>query len=61
LAGSEWRFDDKKLKSLYGTTANYRRVAGKALQAQLDQGLLLREDAEVLRRETIEPIIIQDV
>lgn len=54
-AGSEWAFDGDKLKSLYGTMAGYRRVAGR-LEAQLDERFLLPDDAEILRRETIEAV-----
>lgn len=45
------------LQKLYGTVANYRRLAGLAISKQIRAGFLLPEDAEVLRRETIESVV----
>lgn len=56
MPGSQWTFEAAKLQSLYGTVANYQYAAGQALQRQMEQGFLLPVDAEVLRRETIEPV-----
>jgi hypothetical protein len=50
-------FNSETLQQLYGTVANYRRVAGLAINKQIQAGFLLPEDAEVLRRETIESVI----
>lgn len=55
--GSEWDFTPETLRELYGTVANYRRLAGLAIRKQIRAGFLLSEDAEVLRRETIEKVI----
>ncbi|UKZ74853.1 hypothetical protein TrVFT333_002523 [Trichoderma virens FT-333] len=54
--GSEWAFTPKILRHLYGTVANYRRLAGLAIGEQIQAGFLLPEDAEVLRRETVEGV-----
>jgi hypothetical protein len=35
---------------------NYRRQAGEAIHRQIEAGFLLPEDAEVLRRDTIEQV-----
>ncbi|KAH7134521.1 hypothetical protein B0J13DRAFT_560589 [Dactylonectria estremocensis] len=55
-AGSEWPFDHQKLRDLYESVANYRLVAGLAIQQQVKSGFLLPADAETLRRETIENV-----
>lgn len=55
--GSEWSFTSESLQKLYGTVANYRRLAGLAIKKQIQAGFLLPEDAEVLRRETVENVI----
>ncbi|GFP60273.1 hypothetical protein TASIC1_0017003500 [Trichoderma asperellum] len=55
--GSEWDFAPELLQKLYGTVANYRRLAGLAISKQIRAGFLLREDAELLRRETIESVV----
>lgn len=52
--GSEWSFTPETLQRLYGTVSNYRCLAGLAIRKQIRAGFLLPEDAEVLRRETIE-------
>lgn len=44
--------------ALYGSVGEYRRRAGEAIQRQIDSGFLLSEDAEILRRETVEQIIL---
>ena len=54
--GSEWACEPKTLQSLYGTVANYRRLAGRAIDTQIRAGFLLLEDAEILRRETVENV-----
>ncbi|UKZ48316.1 hypothetical protein TrVGV298_002539 [Trichoderma virens] len=54
--GSEWAFTPEILRHLYGTVANYRRLAGLAIGEQIQAGFLLPEDAEVLRRETVEGV-----
>ncbi|ATY64529.1 signal peptide-containing [Cordyceps militaris] len=54
--GSQCTFSAEKLQMLYGTVANYRHIAGRALQEQIQRGFLLPMDAEVLRRETIEAV-----
>jgi hypothetical protein len=56
LLGSEWEFSKEKLRDLYGTVGNYRRLAGWAIQSQVKAGFLLASDAETLRRETIEQV-----
>ncbi|RFU75809.1 signal peptide-containing [Trichoderma arundinaceum] len=55
--GSEWLFGPEVLRRLYGTVSNYRRLAGLAIDKQTRAGFLLVEDAEILRRETVERII----
>lgn len=55
--GSEWSFTPETLQKLYGTMANYRRLAGLAIKKQIQAGFLLPEDAEVLRRETVENVV----
>ncbi|KAL7933064.1 hypothetical protein V8C35DRAFT_327844 [Trichoderma chlorosporum] len=55
--GSKWMFKPEILRQLYGTVANYRRLAGLAISKQLRTGFLLPEDAEVLRRKTVESVI----
>lgn len=55
--GSEWAFTPQTLQKLYGTVANYRVLAGSAISKQVRAGFLLPEDAEVLRRETIERVV----
>jgi hypothetical protein len=35
---------------------NYRRQAGEAIDRQIEAGFLLPEDAEVLRRDTVEQV-----
>lgn len=57
MIGSEWAFTPEVLQKLYGTVANYRRLAGLAIRKQIQAGFLLPDDAEVLRRETIEKVI----
>ncbi|KAL0939842.1 signal peptide-containing protein [Colletotrichum truncatum] len=54
--GSEWPFDNDKLRNLYGSVVNFRRMAGQAISDQLRSGFLLQADAETLRRETIENV-----
>ncbi|KAL6815250.1 hypothetical protein GGI42DRAFT_311161 [Trichoderma sp. SZMC 28013] len=54
--GSEWAFGPEFLQQLYGTVANYRHLAGLAISKQIRAGFLLPDDAEVLRRETVERI-----
>lgn len=54
--GSEWAFETELLRRLYGTVANYRHLAGLAISKQIRAGFLLPEDAEVLRRETVESV-----
>ncbi|KAF7561733.1 hypothetical protein G7046_g2405 [Stylonectria norvegica] len=54
--GSEWPFASEKLQKVYGSLANYRRIAGQAIERQIRAGFLLPADAEVLRRETIEEV-----
>ncbi|KAG0161231.1 hypothetical protein PDIDSM_8765 [Penicillium digitatum] len=56
LKGTEVPFKDVKLWAIYKTVANYRRQAGEAIQRQIEAGFLLPEDAEVLRRDTIEQV-----
>ncbi|CAI7678465.1 unnamed protein product [Penicillium discolor] len=56
--GSEWAFSNEKMLALYGSVGEYRRRAGEAIQRQIDSGFLLSEDAEILRRETVEQIIL---
>jgi hypothetical protein len=56
LKGTEAAFKDVKLWAIYKTVENYRRQAGEAVNRQIDAGFLLREDAEVLRRDTIEQV-----
>ncbi|CAI7592641.1 unnamed protein product [Penicillium glandicola] len=53
---TEVPFKDVKLWAVYKTVANYRRQAGEAIERQIDAGFLLPEDAEVLRRDTIEQV-----
>ncbi|KAH8665597.1 hypothetical protein BGZ61DRAFT_366022 [Ilyonectria robusta] len=55
--GSEWPFDSEKLQLMYGSVSNYRRIAGQALNSQIQSGFLLSSDAEILRRETIETVV----
>lgn len=57
MIGSEWVFKPEILQRLYGTVANYRRLAGLAISRQIEAGFLLPEDAEVLRRETVESTV----
>ncbi|KAJ5548486.1 hypothetical protein N7513_005720 [Penicillium frequentans] len=52
--GSEWCFSDQKLFAVYGSVAEYRRRAGEAIQRQIENRFLLTEDAEILRRESVE-------
>ncbi|CAI7674640.1 unnamed protein product [Penicillium discolor] len=54
--GTEVPFKDVKLWAIYKTVANYRRQAGEAINRQLEAGFLLPEDAEVLRRDTVEQV-----
>ncbi|PYI36173.1 hypothetical protein BP00DRAFT_387391 [Aspergillus indologenus CBS 114.80] len=54
--GSEWPFSEEQLRVLYGSVAAYRRRAGAAIARQIRSGFLLPEDAEVLRRETVERV-----
>ncbi|KAJ5800150.1 uncharacterized protein N7518_002218 [Penicillium psychrosexuale] len=54
--GTEVPFKDVKLWAVYKTVANYRRQAGEAIERQIKAGFLLPEDAEVLRRDTIEQV-----
>lgn len=42
---------------MYGSVSNYRRIAGQALNSQIQSGFLLSSDAEILRRETIETVV----
>lgn len=56
--GSQWNFDKAKLRDLYQSTQEYRRVAGQAIRQQVLAGFLLPADAEVLRRETVERVEI---
>ncbi|KAJ5356644.1 hypothetical protein N7517_011253 [Penicillium concentricum] len=55
--GTEVPFKDIKLWAVYKTVENYRRQAGEAVERQIDAGFLLSEDAEVLRRDTIEQVV----
>jgi hypothetical protein len=55
-AGSEWFFTASKLRELYGSVVEYRRLAGEAVLRQVAEGFLLPCDAEVLRRETVEGV-----
>ena len=41
---------------MYGNILNYRKLAGAAILEQIKSGFLLPEDAEVLRRETVESV-----
>ncbi|KAJ5250190.1 hypothetical protein N7489_000600 [Penicillium chrysogenum] len=54
--GTEVPFKDVNLWALYKTVENYRRQAGEAIDRQIEAGFLLPEDAEVLRRDTIEQV-----
>ncbi|RAH51164.1 uncharacterized protein BO95DRAFT_492330 [Aspergillus brunneoviolaceus CBS 621.78] len=54
--GSEWPFTEEELRALYGSVAAYRRRAGAAIARQMKLSFLLPEDAEVLRRETVERV-----
>ncbi|KAJ5952612.1 uncharacterized protein N7479_011025 [Penicillium vulpinum] len=54
--GTEMPFKDVKMWAVYKTVANYRRQAGEAVDRQIEAGFLLPEDAEVLRRDTIEQV-----
>ncbi|KAJ5652687.1 hypothetical protein N7507_010113 [Penicillium longicatenatum] len=55
--GSEFCFSDEKLLAIYGSVAEYRRRAGGAIQRQMESRFLLPEDAETLRRETVEGVV----
>lgn len=44
--------------AIYKSVETYRRQAGEAIERQMKAGFLLREDAEVLRRDTIEQVSI---
>lgn len=54
--GTEIPFTDIQMWIIYKSIQNYQRLAGKAIQRQLEAGFLLIEDAEVLRRDTVEQI-----
>ncbi|KAM3469895.1 hypothetical protein MY5147_006736 [Beauveria neobassiana] len=54
--GSQWAFSPEKMQVIYKRVENYRLIAGRAIQKQIQQGFLLPVDAEVLRRETIEAV-----
>lgn len=56
LKGTEVPFKDVNLWALYKTVENYRRQAGEAIDRQIEAGFLLPEDAEILRRDTIEQV-----
>jgi hypothetical protein len=55
-AGTEVQFTDVQMWAIYKTVDNYRRQAGEAIERQIQAGFLLPEDAEVLRRDTIEQV-----
>jgi len=42
--------------AIYNSVGNYRRLASDAIERQLRAGFLLKEDAEILRRDTIEQV-----
>jgi hypothetical protein len=44
------------MQKLYGSVLNYRKLAGVAICDQIKAGFLLPEDAEILRRETVETV-----
>ncbi|KAJ5782644.1 hypothetical protein N7457_004418 [Penicillium paradoxum] len=56
--GSEVPFTDVQMWALYKSVENYRRQAGEAVERQIQAGFLLPEDAEVLRRDTIEQVSV---
>ncbi|KAJ5925928.1 signal peptide-containing protein [Penicillium verhagenii] len=55
--GSEWSFSHEIFLAIYGSVGEYRHRAGEAIQRQIESGFLLPEDAEILRRETVEQVI----
>ena len=57
LIGTEWMFDEERLRQAYGDVKTYRSLAGKAILRQVDDGFLLHCDAELLRRETVESVV----
>lgn len=58
LLESEWLFGDEKLRALYGSVANYQPVAGQTLRRQIEAGFLLPCNAEALRREIVERVVL---
>ncbi|KAJ5120274.1 uncharacterized protein N7515_009662 [Penicillium bovifimosum] len=53
---TEVPFSDVHMWMSYKTVGNYRRQAGEAIERQIQNGFLLPEDAEILRRDTIEHV-----
>ncbi|KAJ5561071.1 hypothetical protein N7535_009268 [Penicillium sp. DV-2018c] len=54
---TESPFTDGQMWTIYKTVDNYRRLAGEAIERQIEAGFLLPEDAEILRRDTIEHVL----
>ena len=42
---------------MYRTVFNYRKETGQAIMDQMQAGFLLPDDAETLRRETVESVV----